>query len=66
MLADGRNTWEGGLGTAWSNVPAQDLTVVVLTQRGAGETRLPVVCETSLPPPARRVNHPGISWPLIM
>jgi CubicO group peptidase (beta-lactamase class C family) len=25
-------TWEGGFGTAWSNVPDQDLTVVVLTQ----------------------------------
>ena len=41
-------TWEGGLGTAWSNVPAQDLTVVVLTQRAADETGMPEVCEQVL------------------
>jgi CubicO group peptidase (beta-lactamase class C family) len=41
-------TWEGGLGTAWSNVPAQDLTVVVLTQRAADETGMPAVCEEVL------------------
>ena len=41
---DGRYTWEGGFGTAWSNVPSQDLTVVVLTQRGGNETGLPAVC----------------------
>jgi CubicO group peptidase (beta-lactamase class C family) len=41
-------TWEGGLGTAWSNVPSQDLTVVVLTQRAADETGLPTVCEEVL------------------
>jgi CubicO group peptidase (beta-lactamase class C family) len=41
-------TWEGGLGTAWSNVPAQDLTVVVLTQRAADETGMPAVCEQVL------------------
>jgi len=33
VLQDGRYSWEGGSGTAWSNVPSQDLTVVVLTQR---------------------------------
>ena len=27
---------DGGLGTAWSNVPDRDLTVIVLTQRAAG------------------------------
>ena len=27
------------------NVPAQDLTVVVLTQRAADETGMPAVCE---------------------
>ena len=48
VLDDGRYTWEGGLGTAWSNVPAQDLTVVVLTQRAADETGLPPVCEAVL------------------
>jgi CubicO group peptidase (beta-lactamase class C family) len=41
-------TWEGGLGTAWSNVPAQDLTVVVLTQRAADETGMPAVCDEVL------------------
>jgi CubicO group peptidase (beta-lactamase class C family) len=45
VLADGSYTWEGGLGTTWVNVPDQDLTVVVLTQRAAGETGLPAVCE---------------------
>jgi hypothetical protein len=38
-------TWEGGSGTAWSNVPDKDLTVVVLTQRAMGETGLPEVCD---------------------
>ena len=44
VLDDGRYTWEGGSGTAWSNVPAQDLTVVVLTQRAVDETGPPAVC----------------------
>ncbi len=44
VLDDGRYTWEGGLGTAWSNVPSQDLTVVVLTQRAADESGIPAVC----------------------
>ena len=48
VLDDGRCTWEGGLGTAWSNVPAQDLTVVVLTQRSADETGMPAVCDNVL------------------
>jgi CubicO group peptidase (beta-lactamase class C family) len=38
-------SWEGGSGTAWANVPDQDLTVVVLTQRTADETGLPAVCD---------------------
>ena len=44
VLDDGRYTWEGGSGSAWSNVPAQDLTVAVLTQRASDETGLPAVC----------------------
>ena len=47
-VTDWGYTWEGGLGTAWSNVPDQDLTVVVLTQRGADETGMPAVCEQVL------------------
>jgi len=38
-------TWEGGSGTAWANVPDQDLTVVVLTQRAIDETGPPAVCD---------------------
>jgi CubicO group peptidase (beta-lactamase class C family) len=45
---DGLYTWDGGLGTAWSNLPGLDLTVVVLTQRAADETGLPAVCEDVL------------------
>jgi CubicO group peptidase (beta-lactamase class C family) len=48
VLEDGRYTWEGGFGTAWSNVPAQDLTVVVLTQRAVDETGMPAVCDEVL------------------
>lgn len=48
VLDDGRYTWEGGLGTVWSNVPSQDLTVVVLTQRAADETGMPAVCDDVL------------------
>ena len=44
VLDDGCYTWEGGSGTAWSNAPAQDLTVVVLTQRAVDETGPPAVC----------------------
>ena len=44
VLDDGRYTWEGGLGTAWSNMPSRDLTVVVLTQRSADESGMPPVC----------------------
>jgi len=43
VLDDGRYTWAGGFGTEWSNVPSQDLTVVVLTQRAADETGMPAV-----------------------
>jgi CubicO group peptidase (beta-lactamase class C family) len=45
VLADGSYTWDGGLGTTWVNVPDQDLTAVVLTQRAADETGMPAVCE---------------------
>lgn len=48
VLDDGRYTWEGGLGTAWSNIPSHDLTVVVLTQRAADHTGLPAVCDEIL------------------
>jgi CubicO group peptidase (beta-lactamase class C family) len=48
VLDDGRYTWEGGFGTAWSNVPSQDLTVVVLTQRAADDTGMPAVCDDVL------------------
>jgi CubicO group peptidase (beta-lactamase class C family) len=48
VLADGSYTWEGGLGTTWVNVPDQDLTVVVLTQRAAGATGMPAVCDEVL------------------
>jgi CubicO group peptidase (beta-lactamase class C family) len=41
-------TWEGGSGTAWSNVPALDTTVVVLTQRAVDETGMPAVCDEVL------------------
>ena len=36
--------WDGGLGTTWSNVPSEELVVVVLTQRAADETGMPAVC----------------------
>jgi CubicO group peptidase (beta-lactamase class C family) len=48
VLDDGRYGWEGGLGTSWCNVPSQDLTVVVLTQRAENETGMPAVCEEVL------------------
>ena len=48
VLADGSYGWEGGLGTTWMNVPAQQLTVVVLTQRAADETGMPAVCDAVL------------------
>jgi CubicO group peptidase (beta-lactamase class C family) len=51
--------WEGGMGTAWVNVPSQDLTVVVLTQPEADESGMPAVCEgvlsTALARPAEVV-----------
>jgi CubicO group peptidase (beta-lactamase class C family) len=47
-VTDWGYTWEGGFGTAWSNVPDLDLTVVVLTQRAADETGMPAVCEQVL------------------
>jgi CubicO group peptidase (beta-lactamase class C family) len=48
VLDDGRYTWWGGLGTVWSNVPSEDLTVVVLTQRAADETGMPAVYDDVL------------------
>jgi CubicO group peptidase (beta-lactamase class C family) len=44
VLADGTYSWDGGLGTSWVNVPAEDLTVVVLTQRAFDAAGLPPVC----------------------
>lgn len=57
VLADGRYSWDGGLGTAWSNVPDDDLTVVVLTQRAWDETGPPAVCDAVLTA-ARRGSAP--------
>ena len=48
VLDDGRYTWDGGFGTTWSNVPSRDMTVVVLTQRAAGPTGMPAVCDDVL------------------
>ena len=48
VLDDGRYAWDGGLGTAWSNVPSQDITVVVVTQRAADETGMPAVYDEVL------------------
>jgi CubicO group peptidase (beta-lactamase class C family) len=44
-LADtvGRYGWDGGFGTSWRNDPAEDMVVIVLTQRmmgGADDTQL--------------------------
>jgi CubicO group peptidase (beta-lactamase class C family) len=44
-VTDWGYTWEGGFGTAWSNVPDHDATVVVLTQRAVDETGMPTVCD---------------------
>ncbi|WP_035738092.1 serine hydrolase domain-containing protein [Glycomyces arizonensis] len=43
-IYDGCYGWDGGLGTAWANDPARDLTVVVMTQRAWDETGPPAVC----------------------
>jgi CubicO group peptidase (beta-lactamase class C family) len=48
ILDDGQYTWEGGFGTSWSNVPSEDLTVVVLTQRAVDEAGMPAVCDEVL------------------
>jgi CubicO group peptidase (beta-lactamase class C family) len=48
IIDDDRYTWDGGLGTTWSNVASQDLTVVVLTQRAADESGMPAVCDAVL------------------
>jgi CubicO group peptidase (beta-lactamase class C family) len=48
VLDDSRYTWDGGLGTTWSNIPSHDLTIVVLTQRAADETGMPAVCDDVL------------------
>lgn len=47
VLDDGRYTWDGGFGTTWSNVPSEDLTVVVLTQV-ADPAGLAAVCDEVL------------------
>jgi CubicO group peptidase (beta-lactamase class C family) len=44
ILHDGGYGWDGGFGTSWSNIPSEDLTVVVLTQRAADESGMPPVC----------------------
>jgi CubicO group peptidase (beta-lactamase class C family) len=48
VLDDGSYSWDGGFGTAWSNVPAQDLCVVVLTQRFVGASGPAPVCDAVL------------------
>jgi CubicO group peptidase (beta-lactamase class C family) len=48
VLADGSYGWEGGLGTTWMNLPSQQLSVVVLTQRAADQAGLPAVCDAVL------------------
>jgi CubicO group peptidase (beta-lactamase class C family) len=48
VLDDGRYGWEGGFGTVWSNVPSEDLTVVVLTQRAVDNSGMPPVCDAVL------------------
>jgi len=48
VLEDGRYAWDGGFGTAWSNMPSQDLTVVVFTPRRVDETGPPAVCDAVL------------------
>jgi CubicO group peptidase (beta-lactamase class C family) len=59
VLDDGRYTWEGGFGTAWSNIPAQDLTVVVLTHRAVDETGMPAVCDDVLAAARGWLTTPG-------
>jgi CubicO group peptidase (beta-lactamase class C family) len=61
IIDDGRYTWDGGLGTAWSNVPSQDLTVVVLTQRAADDTGMPAVCDEVLAAARAASGTPGTS-----
>ena len=60
-VTDWGYTWEGGFGTAWSNVPDQDATVVVLTQRAADETGMPRSVKRSWPKYVRLANHAAIS-----
>ena len=43
-----RYQWEGGFGTVWCNVPASDLTVVVLSQRVWDETGPPAIIEDAI------------------
>ncbi len=43
-VLDGQYGWDGGLGATWSNVPSEDLVVVVLAQRAADHTGMPAVC----------------------
>lgn len=44
VLADGSYSWDGGLGTSWTNVPDLDLTVVTMTQRSFDADGAPAVC----------------------
>ena len=56
VFDDGSYGWDGGYGTTWTNVPARDLTVVVLTQRAIDETGLPAVCD-NIVAAARRASE---------
>ena len=45
VVGDERYGWDGGHEPARSNLPSEDLVVVVLTQRATDETGMPAVCE---------------------
>jgi CubicO group peptidase (beta-lactamase class C family) len=53
---DGRYTWDGGFGTAWSNLPDHDLTVVTLTQRFHDEHGAPPICDDVLNAVRRQIR----------
>lgn len=48
VFDDGAHSWDGGLGTSWTNVPELDLAVTVFTQRAWDETGPPAVCDAVL------------------
>jgi CubicO group peptidase (beta-lactamase class C family) len=36
--------WSGGLGTAWYNDPAEDLVMILMTQRAFSSSSMPAIC----------------------